>query len=159
MGVLAVVLLVQATAVSVFAAVGPSHVHQLASSQAESSQYVRAALTDFRRWSPRPSQDLHGSAFAGHSHSRAHATGAFERHFHDAGDTSVVYDDGDDSAGKKLDREEGSSVAASLAAVPGILLSVSRWIPDELSSGRPWRPSWTPRMASVLPMERPPRST
>ena len=140
MWLLAIVLPLQSTAVGVFAAKGPSHVHRAAA--------ATLVLEDVRRWKPAPV--ARGPVFASLAHSHEHAGGQALRHLHGRDDASVVTT-GDDT--ELADEALGASSLSVLALIPAFALPSHH----EAASPEMARAGWRPLTGFIEPLDRPPR--
>ena len=146
MWLVAFVLPLQGTAVGVFSALGPAHIHQ----RAEAPQ----VLEDVRRWRSTPvsSAPAYAAALAwvGHSHPDA----APQRHHHGADDASVVRT-GENSPLDTADADEalGASALSVLALIP----AVPAWADATAPTAAASRPPWAMRTGYVDFPDRPPK--
>lgn len=149
MWLVAFVLPLQGTAVGVFSALGPAHIHQRAE--------ARLVLEDVRRWRPTPvaSPPAYAAALAwvGHSHPDA----APQRHHHATDDASVVAA-GANSPLDTADADEAlGACALSALSVLALIPALPAWADTAASTDAAARPPWTRRTGFVDFPDRPPK--
>lgn len=149
MWLMAFVLPLQGTAVGVFSAMGPAHIHPRAETP--------LVLEDVRRWRPAPvaSAPAHAAALAwlGHSHPEA----APQRHHHAADDGSVLRT-GANSPLDNADADEALGAGAlSALSVLALIPALPAWAEAAASTGAASRPPWAMRTGFVDFPDRPPK--
>ena len=141
MWLLALVLPLQGTAIGVFAAKGPTHLHKVAAA-------APLVLQDLRRWKPALAATSHAGALFGH----VHASAAAQRHHHARDDGSVI-STGDETA--DADEALGASAPPVLALIP----VAGAWGSPERVVAAHAPPSGALQTRHVSPLDRPPRAT
>ena len=148
----ALVLPLQGTAVGVFSAMGPAHIHQ----RAEAPR----VLEDVRRWRPAvaASAPAYAAALAwvGHSHPDA----APQRHHHAADDDSVQRTEANSPLDNAdADEAMGASGLSALSALSVLALipALRAWADAAASTDAASRPPWAMRTGFVEFPDRPPK--
>ena len=141
MSLFVVVLMVQGTAVGIFAVMGPAHVHKAS---------TEPILEDFRRWKPPPEFREAAGPFAFHWHT--HGSVLTQRHYHAFGDLSVIRT-GDDGS----DVDDGLSGTTAPAIVLAPLPNGLVWMPVPLEQMRASGRSWAFVTGFSNRIERPPQ--
>ena len=143
---LAIVLPLQGSALAMFAAMGPAHMH------VQAQPATPLVLEDFRRWRPAPVAQAHVFTSLGHFH----ASAAPQRHHHAFDDTSVVRTD-DTGASNGADIDEALTASGSLAGVLALIPALAPWHAAKLSRAIEPGPLWTPQTGFTLRADRPPK--
>lgn len=141
MWLLALVLPLQGTAVAVFAAKGPAHLHKVGARPP-------LMLEDLRRWKPTIAATARVAAPFGH----VHASAVAQRHHHARDDGSVMR-----TPDELADADEalGTSAPSILALIP----AAGAWGTPERVVAAHAPPSGALRTRHVSPLDRPPRTT
>ena len=152
MWLMAFVLPLQGTAVGVFSALGPAHIHQ--------STELRLVLDDVRRWRPTPVAAPPAYAAALAWVGRSHPDAAPRRHHHAADDASVLRTEAHgplDSA--DADEAQGASGLSALSALSVLALipALPVWADATTSNAAAARPPWAMRTGFVDFPHRPPK--
>lgn len=140
---LAFVLPLQGTALAVFAAKGPAHLHTAANLKAGARPLV---LEDVRRWKPSLVAGSHLRSAREHTHAGRSPL----RHHHARSDASVVVTGAD---APETDEAVGSGGLSVLALIPSLTL------PSAGEAAPPTVPrfGWQPRTGFTVRLDRPPR--
>ena len=145
----AFVLPLQGTAVGVFSAMGPAHIHQRAEAP--------LVLEDVRRWRPAPvaSAPAYAAALAwvGHSHPDV----APQRHHHAADDDSVLRTEANSPLDCADADEALGASALSALCVLALIPALPAWADAATSTEAASRAPWAMRTGFVEFPDRPPK--